>query len=247
MAESKNKYPKPPIQEAVCEIHFEIPQPLTRDRLEQLKPVWAAEYPDQKLIEEKGLNLQLSPEGIKQEEQSLGFRLICRRSDGARLVQLNRNTLVVNQLRPYPGWDEAFRELILKEVHAFVGAVGSRKFHRVGLRYINKIDIPEQSVSWEMWLNLNLPTPAIAGCKTEAFQLQTRNRLNDGCQLTVNTVSLPPTAVPPASPVIFDFDVIWQAEPIEITALADLLERVHTPLGLAFEGYLTDKTRELFK
>jgi uncharacterized protein (TIGR04255 family) len=246
MAESTIKYPKPPIQEAVCEVHFEIPQPFTKERLEELKPVWATDYPDQKLVEEKNVELKLTPEGIKHSEQTLGHRLICRAADGKRLVQLNQSTLVVNQLRPYPGWRESFRDLILKQVNVFVKSAGTHKIRRIELRYIDKIDIPEHPVTWEKWLKLNLPTPAITGCATEGFQMQVRNKLSDDCRLTINFVSLPVTGTPPVSPVIFDFHVVWHGQPIELAALASTLETVHTPLGLAFEGYLTDNTRKLF-
>lgn len=246
MAESKIKYPNPPIQEAVCEVHFDTPQPFIKERLEQLKPVWAADYPDQKVVEEKNVELKVTPEGIKHKVQPLGHRLICRATDGKRLVQLTRNMLVVNQLKPYPGWHEAFRDLILQQVNVFVKNVGAHKVRRIGLRYIDKIDVPEHPVTWENWFKLNLPTPAVTGCKTEGFQIQLRNRLCDDCHLTMNFVTMPVKGTPPVSPVIFDFDVVWQGQPVEVAALAEILEKLHDPLGLAFEGYLTDKARGLF-
>src|SRR4051794_36488673 len=113
MPRSKFKYPNPPIQEAICEIHFSVQEPLPQEQLEQLKEVWAAEYPNQKLAEENSLKVEVGPERVQVDHNPMGHRLVCRSEDGTRLVQLSGRFLAVNQLRPYPGWEEGFRDAII--------------------------------------------------------------------------------------------------------------------------------------
>jgi uncharacterized protein (TIGR04255 family) len=96
MPNDKPKYTNPPIQEAVFEVHFAIDQPLSKETLEKLQPVWQKSYPVQKIVEEKNLNLRLDPDGVKTDQQILGHRLVCRSNDGKRLVQLSSSFLAVN-------------------------------------------------------------------------------------------------------------------------------------------------------
>jgi len=52
MAADQRKYPNPPIQEAICEVHFALEQPLSSDKIEQLKARLNADYPTQPISEE---------------------------------------------------------------------------------------------------------------------------------------------------------------------------------------------------
>ena len=62
MAEKKTNYPNPPIQETICEVHFDLGEPLALQRIELLKDVWSGGYPEQKVVQEKSVNFYLSPE-----------------------------------------------------------------------------------------------------------------------------------------------------------------------------------------
>jgi uncharacterized protein (TIGR04255 family) len=245
MPNDKPKYTNPPIQEAVFEVHFAIDQPLSKETLEILQPVWQESYPVQKIVEEKNLNLRLDPDGIKTDQQILGHRLVCRSDDGKRLVQLSSSFLAVNQLKPYPGWDESFRETIVQRVNEFQKTVGPLSLRQVALRYINKIDIPEAPLVWEKWFQFSLPLPKLAGAEPPNFQMQFNLGIADECRLSVNAVALPQTQ-PKTSSIILDIGVAWTGTPIEPSKLNEYMEKVHRPHRLAFEGYLNDNLRSLF-
>jgi uncharacterized protein (TIGR04255 family) len=244
MAAEKRKYLNPPIQEAICEVHFAIQQPLPRERIEQLQNRWKANYPNQTINEEKNVHLQMGAEGVRVDENKLGHRLICRSSDGTRLVQLSGRFVAINQLQPYPGWEENFRETILSRVADVEAELGSMPIGRTGLRYINRIEIPENPVMWEKWFNFALPFPRLEKSLLANFQMHFEQVLPEQQKLLVNCVSVPQTGE--ASSVILDLDVVWEGEPIKSTSLSDLLESVHHPHRLAFEAYITDKLRERF-
>src|SRR6267378_4290124 len=129
MGPERRKYPNPPIQEAICELHFALETALPLNRIEQLKARWADEYPNQTINEEKNVHLQMGAEGVRIDENMLGKRLICRTNDGTRLVQLSGRFIAINQLRPYPGWEEAYRDTILarlSDVESELGAMPIR-------------------------------------------------------------------------------------------------------------------------
>jgi uncharacterized protein (TIGR04255 family) len=240
------KYPNPPIQEAICEIHFDLPQPLAKVQLESLMPSWSTDYPDQSFIEERGITIQVGANGVQTTDRDdLGHRLICKSFDGKRLVQVSGQFLAVNQLRPYPGWEEGFRDAISNRAAELQTALGNMAFRRIGLRYINRIDIPEVPLFWKTWFNFDLPSPALEGSIPRQFQMQFNSTLPRECRLTINLVLLPPIEAGKSS-VILDLDVIWEGARKDFSDLASLLERVHQPHRLAFEAYLNEKTRKLF-
>ena len=249
MSTDKPKYSNPPIQEAVFEVHFVSAQPLAKESLKLLQPVWQAAYPDQKLVEEKNINVRLDPDGIKTEDQILGHRFVCRSSDGTRLVQLSGSFLAVNQLKPYLGWNESFREIIIQRAAEFQKTLGPLPFHQVALRYINRIDIPETPLVWEKWFQFNLPVPKLEGAEPPNFQMQFNSKIADGCQLNVNAVALPqaqPGAQSGISSIILDIGVTWTGTPVEPEKMSEYMEKVHRPHRLAFESYLNDNLRKLF-
>ncbi|MCE9608960.1 MAG: TIGR04255 family protein [Chthoniobacter sp.] len=244
MPRSNFKYAKPPIQEAICEIHFNVDEALSSERIEHLKEVWAAEYPDQKLNEEKGVKVEVGADGVRVVEDKMGHRLVCRSNDACRLVQLSGRFLAVNQLKPYPGWEEGFRDTITARAGEVQTRFGPFEIVRVGLRYINKIDVPQIPFAWEDWFNFRLPVPELKGAVRGPFQMRFEQQLKGSCNLIVNCVSLP--SVGDCTPVILDLDVVWIGKPASAAKLSKLLETVHAPHRLAFEAYLTDKLREEF-
>jgi uncharacterized protein (TIGR04255 family) len=243
--ETQPKYLNPPIQETICEVHFNLANPLTLKNIESLKDIWSKEYPEQKIVQERNVEFHISPEGIQTQEGDLGHRLICKSADGKRLVQLSGFFYAANQLRPYPGWDASFRDTILRRSKDVQEKIGPLDFKRVGLRYINRIDVPQVPLVWEEWFQLKLPVPKLAGSTEGEFQMQFHRTLPaDRRFITkVATLASPDGKV---SPVILDLDLIWEGRSKELTELGSILEQVHGPHRLVFEGYLSDKIRKLF-
>lgn len=245
MVETNTKYPNPPIQEAICEVHFDLGEPLSVQRIELLKQVWSAEYPEQKVVQERQVNFHISPEGIQTQEGNLGHRLICKTSDGKRLVQLSGVFFAANQLRPYLGWEVVFRDTILRRWEDLQKTIGPLKFKRVGLRYINRMDVPHVPLIWEEWFQLSLPVPELPGSRRREFQMQFHQQLPESRRFIINLANLP-SPDGKVSPVILDLDLIWEGLPREPEELPSVLEHVHGPHRLAFEAYLRDKVRKLF-
>jgi uncharacterized protein (TIGR04255 family) len=150
----------------------------------------------------------------------------------------------VNQLNPYPGWEEGFRDTIIARFRELDSVIEPLPVGRIGLRYINKIDVPEVPLVWENWFNFSLPLPKIEDAALNGFQMHFEQRLRESRQLIVNCVALVPAGA--ATTVILDLDVVWQGGPVESSMIREILERVHAPHRLAFESYITDKLRKEF-
>jgi uncharacterized protein (TIGR04255 family) len=240
------RYGRPPIQEALCEVHFDGP-PLKLLDLQKLIPVWSAELSgEQRVIEEKNVNFNLGPNGIQFQEDKQGHRLICRSPDNMNLVQASGAFIVVNRLAPYPGWNEFFAATIMRRVAELQGALGERKIRRIGLRYINRIEVPQVPFVWSDWFAPSLTFPDHLRSGPSTFQAQLHKVLEAEIRLIINLSAVTPATPEGKTPVFIDLDVIWEGAPIEVTRIRDQLDRVHSPHRLAFEGYLTDKVRNLF-
>lgn len=241
----QTKYPNPPILEALCEIHFDrsLGDESVRSKLQEK---WSKDYPDQRLIDEQNVEFQLGPDGVNVAQQPLGKRLIARSADGLNLAQLTANFLVVNRLRPYPGWNEFFLRNILERAADVSATVSGVHIRRLGLRYINRIVIPQHPFVWEDWFQTSLPIPDKIPSESMQFQLEFHRRIGGEERMVTKLVTADPSA-PGTTSIILDLDVIWEGKAVvSMDHLAEMLERVHRPHRLAFESYLTDKVRSLF-
>jgi len=240
----RGKYQKPPIQEAVCEIHFKLTQPLDKGALARMQAPWRVEYPEQAIVAERLLELHLTLDKLDSSEKETGHKLIARSTDGKNLVQLGPAFMAVNRLAPYIGWDESFRETILQRFREVHSLFQFEKIQRIGLRYINRIDFPERPLRWKKWLAVSLPTPSTLEQVGGDFQCHYRNVLGGNllCHINLGTFPSPNDSV---TSLILDIDVTAH-EDVPAEALAEGLERVHRPHRELFEGYLLDKTRDLF-
>lgn len=241
----KVKYARPPIQEAICEVHFVSRNPLDQAQLGRIKPLWQTEYPNQQMVTQQTVELRLSVEKVDTQSRQVGHKLITRSEDGKNLAQLGSKFMAVNRLNPYLGWEESFRGTIESRVREVVQVYGFDRIERIGLRYINKIDFPENPLRWSDWLAIALPVPGTLGQAGGSFQFHFEQTLAPNIQGIINFLSLP---APPGSgtSVILDIDVIWGGDE-PCGQVCAVLDTVHKPHHDLFESYLLDRTRELFQ
>jgi uncharacterized protein (TIGR04255 family) len=94
-----------------------------------------------KLLE---VGVEAGPEGVRQSVKTTE-RMQFLQEDEAALVQVARDMLVVNHLKPYPTWSE-FLPLIRLGLEAYQQAAKPKGLLRVGLRYINRVEFPGSNV-----------------------------------------------------------------------------------------------------
>ncbi len=238
------KYPNPPIQEAICEIHFALPAPLGQEAISRIQPRWRHLYPAQEIVAERTVQFHLSVDRMQTDSRETGHKLIARSEDKQKLAQLGPAFLVVNRLRRYVGWEEEFRDTILERFGEVQAEYGIHSVQRIGLRYINKIDLPEATPRWGDWFKIPLPVPSHLGVQGGVFQTHFRQSLTEEteCILNFGTLAPPPQNL---APVMLDIDVVWRGQ-ITASEVASKLEAVHDPHRELFEAYLLDSTRKLF-
>lgn len=223
-------------------MHFILPKALSKEEIGGMASSWKKDYPQQQIVEEKALRLEITLGKSMTSEEILGHKLLARSDDGKDIVQLGAALLAVNRLPPYAGWEETFRSVILKR---FEEAFSTFKFigiSRLNLRYINRIELPESPLVWKHWFTTAPPIPTMLPGEPQFFQSQTQLPLTDGLVATINFSTLPQT---PKPIVMLDIDVVWQRK-MSIEELPSALDKVHLPHNVIFESYLTDSLRAVF-
>jgi uncharacterized protein (TIGR04255 family) len=151
-------YSKAPIIEAVVEFRFATP--LGSGPYKKLCDVFRKKYPsaiDQQVVAVQ-VNMDTGLPELKNSRPSL--RLTTADQSEILVIQLDR--IAWSRLPPYDGWN-AFMGRIEPELRLMVKLVGETRFARLGLRFINRIDVPpspDGTLRYEDYISINLPLPS---------------------------------------------------------------------------------------
>jgi uncharacterized protein (TIGR04255 family) len=167
--------------------------------------------------------------------------------DQTQIMILWPSLFVFSQLAPYPGWD-AFFERFSRDWTLWKKVVGYRKISRVGVRYINRIDIPiiGNITHYEEVLKIYPEIPDELG-PVLAYGIQTQLPYPEiNGRITINSASVPSPLLNTSS-FVFDQDIYTEINiPQTDDGLYKLLNQIHVKKNAVFEACITDRARELF-
>jgi len=238
------KYANPPLIEAVCEFRLtpDTPWDLTIPGLfyEKVKDTFAQR--EQRMVQE--VELTQGPQGFQQQIRT-SERIVLFTQDKKMFVQLGPRLLVVNVLRPYPTW-QGFKPQIQMAWEGLQDILEVRGLQRIGLRYINRIELPAQSVELAQYFEFypfvgsRLPQNMmsfIAGGEFPYAEGRDRCRV----QLT------PAPDADEKSAFMLDIDYfLARPRAVEVSGALDWVEEAHSRVEEVFEGCIADPLREIF-
>jgi uncharacterized protein (TIGR04255 family) len=196
--------------------------------------------------------VNLSPDGntagTAVESQTEGFRRAS--TDQQEITLLMPGSLIVSQLAPYPGWDTFFGRF-QRDWLSWKEAVSYNKVSRVGIRYINRIDIPATDspiIMQEEYINVGVQAPDSLG-PTIAYASQAVFGLPAiQSKLVVNTAVVLPPPIPGYASFLIDLDLgREEGVPQRDDMIFALLGQMRTEKNRIFEDCITDKARDLFQ
>lgn len=240
------RYKNPPILEALCELWFEpsVPWDLTIPGLvyERVR----GDFPKRRQVRAFETSVSASPEGVEQQVRTTD-RMQFLREDERVLIQVGPDLLAINHLKPYPTWQE-FLPLVQRGFDAYCESANPKGIRRIGLRYINRIEIPGLGIEMEDYflfypfVGPNLPQehgPFIVGIQIP------HESSRDVLRLQLANAS---TEMPDVIPVMLDLDY-FLAKPGEVAlaAVSEWLEIAHNHVEEAFEACITDLLRQMFE
>jgi len=239
------KYAKPPIVEAVCEFRLtpETRWDLTVPGLlyERLKGSFPQK--EQRMIQE--MELTQGPEGLHQQIRT-SERIIFFTEDKKMLVQVGPRLLAINVLKLYPHW-EGFKPRIEMAWKSLQAAIEVQGLERIGLRYINHIELPAQGgelaeyFEFYPFVGQRLPQQMVSFLAGVEFSYADDR---DHCRVQFTRIP----ASGGRSLFMLDIDY-FLARPGAVKPAEALawVEEAHSRVEEVFEGCITDKLREMFE
>jgi uncharacterized protein (TIGR04255 family) len=219
-------YKNPPLIEAVCEFKFQPPAS------------WNPAVPD--LIYEKvqgQFPQRETMSGLSGEEPVPSAKAKFRRADGSALLQVSPKLLAINQLRPYAAWPQ-FKQTILEAYAIYRELARPAGLARLGLRYINQIEIPETKIEIGRYLR---------GCPEGYHKLFLSTEFPFAAERENLAMILAHVPHDEGEFLRFYLDLDYGAFPTATEEIAAVLERAHDRIEQIFETTLTDETRRLFR
>lgn len=238
-------YQNSPISEVVCEFQFgqDTSWDLTIPGLlyEKVQEI----FPKRSQATSISMDILINQENVGQR---IGSAPIMRFStaDDHFLMQVGAYLLSVNHLKPYSSW-QTFLPLIEKSFSAYRAVATPKSIHRLGLRYVNIIEISKQNLTlddyFEFLPSIGSHLPAITGPFLLGVQFPFENT-RDVAKVQLSSLSGIGTST---TSILLDIDYfLAQPEVIEPDISISWFNNAHTHVEEIFEACITDSLRDLF-
>ncbi len=239
-------YKRPPITEAVIDVVVE--GQASEGLVEKASDALRSRYPGvQKLVAQQWTvtagpgagpaHLTVHPASFRRATQ-----------DQTEIVIVAPNRVSVAQLPDYPGW-ETFSERFRRDWTTIKKVLGYRKIIRLGVRYINRIDVPlndNGSFNIDDYLAIAVQAP-VELHPFYAYGLQAQFGLPSIDGAIVINSGVIPSPVPRHESLLLDLDLFREHDlPQRDEELFALLDSFRVEKNRVFELAITPKARELF-
>jgi uncharacterized protein (TIGR04255 family) len=238
-------YPNAPIVEAIFDVKVSNTIIVNPSTFEQFAKLELKEFP----ISNKRQNVNVridntqGPGQIGKTTNLLGY--IFSNIQGNRKVQFRLDGYSFNMLRPYSNWED-FSKSAFNHLQKYISVAKPLAITRIGLRYINRIDLPSENQAFKNYIKYLPTVPAELPNKFEKYFLQMQIPSDDGLSKAVISQTFQPDQNG-RIPFIIDIDVFQEDR---IKASDSLIERFNNLRNLKnkiFEDLVTDDCKQLFK
>ena len=239
-------YKNPPLAEALCEFQFipNVPWDLTIPGLiyGRIKD----RFPRRK--QQAGLGIQLRPteKGVEHKIEPAPPRVQFLNQGETALVQLAPDLLVVNQLKPYPGWIK-FKSLIIDTFNVYREIANPKGIKRIGLRYINIFEFTSKNLRLDEYFNYYPFIPETMPKALSSFLVRSEFPYSDEKEVLILQLASIIPRDPDLSSLVLDLDYAMIApEYISLDDIEGWVEKAHYEIERTFETAINDKARDLF-
>ena len=244
----ERRYRKPPVVEVLCEIYFAEStwdDTIPGSFFERVRK----DFPNKRQREVQKAQVAFGPSEATVGVQHLPPWMQFVSKDGDRMVQIAENLLVVNQLRPYPHF-EKWESVVHQVVEIYRELAQPAKLARLGLRYINRVVIPDARVKMEDFFTIYPNLPSALGDTHGSFLVRVEVSRSEQRHTVLITFGTDPHHQPAKDEHVFMldlYDICQLDEPLDDVDLKNEIEHAHTNVVMGFEDSITDRLRTLFE
>lgn len=244
----RKKYKNPPVQEALCEIFFSgsaWDNTIPGSFYEGIKK----DFPNKAQLKQFGVELNIAEKERVAKFHDNEDRIQFRKPDGSQIVQLAKDMLVVNQLQPYPHF-EAWLPVVKSKLDLYLRLATPKMITKIGVRYINRIDIPKAEIRLEDYFNIYPQLPQGLGEKHGSFMMRLELPPKHFSHQLVITFATAPSKQPESMAFALDLYNIF-SNSLSVERGAELVTQIanegHENIELAFENSIKENLRLLFQ
>jgi uncharacterized protein (TIGR04255 family) len=243
-------YAHAPIVEAVIELQCDLPANTTIADLSRICDAIKADYPKKAEIQESTLEVQAGPPpSTNSAQRHVGYKLDSQ--DDKQIVQIRMlasgtsGSFAFSRLAPYDRW-ETFRA----EGYRLWGKyrdLFNPRIKRVGVRYINRIDIPSSGSGGVNLDDYFLAAPRIPAALPQlmtGYFMRLQVPMNDGVLLVLTQSEAAPPD-PSFVSSLLDIDVSVQDENLDEASAWTRIDGLRDDKNMVFEACITNTVREL--
>lgn len=242
MTNSK-KYLNPPLVEAVFELFY---------RSDEWSPVIPGLFYNEVKNEFPVINNNFGGFGIQFDPSGLmlggaNSELIQYRSaQNDKILQLSRNFLTVNKLPVYENWD-SYKIMIKSTLGAFKKTINKFEINRIGLRFINKIDIGESHSlkNFKKYFDVYPIIPQNINKELSSIQLSFETHLIKDTEILAVSLSTMKPELKYVSPVLFQL-YLTRIKDLSGINVEDWIDNAHTVLKETFENSIKKQAKTEF-
>ncbi len=237
-------YDRPPIVEAV--IDFKFDETLSDRELERLRDRFKGDFPT--VEEKRNITVHVQPGRVDTNSALAGYKMTAQ--NAADLVLVNSDSFGSVRLAPYERW-ENLRANAERNFEIFTKVVGRKKIVRIGVRFINRIDIPHAQMQGRPLLNfikvgVSLPLE-VTEIITDSSVAVSGIEVLTGAKVTIRSGLVPSPLIDYMS-ISLDIDVFWDSNiPGRIDEIWNKTESLRNAKNAVFENCVTDEIRGLFR
>ena len=241
-------YTQPPVTEAVFEVKFE--KSITADQVEKLARKLKINHPHEQTINDIQLAIEQNKNSLnlnsKINTTNKGYWLASE--DQLDKVMISTSSIAIARLAPYTGWESLYDSFVKlwKKCKKNLGTVS---ISRLGVRYINRIDIPlyeDVKIDLDDYLEFAPKTPKFSEHPINDYLLRVTQNLDDNWRVNISSRAFPSPLISNTS-LLLDIDLYTMiGTPLADETLFELISSARYLKNSIFEKCITAKTRELF-
>ncbi|WP_263458901.1 TIGR04255 family protein [Bathymodiolus japonicus methanotrophic gill symbiont] len=240
-------YLRPPITEAVIEVR--VNHTLKEENVNKIVKKLQSIYPNKSTVNNLSINITPQPEGGDQlnvNSRPEAYHLVS--DDQINIAIVSSNSLAVSQLAPYQGW-EAIHKNFVEAWKIWKRVSSSHPISRIGVRYINRIDIPlqdEKKIDLEEYLTFNPQVPILSDLPMVAYLMQITQPIDSLWSVNITSKGIQSPLVNNLS-LLLDVDV-FRTKDILLSdeGLWEAINEARSIKNDIFDKCITQKTKELF-
>lgn len=236
-------FSKAPITEALFEVRVKLPETVTTHSLREMYTSISEKYQDGSAIYSISAEIMIE-QAAQIEREHIGYRF--ESTDKKTIVQSRKDLFAFHRLFPYENWD-SFISSGRHLWELYCANTQPIEITRLGLRYINRIDIPDANVDLKDYFRT---TPEVSGSMPQllnGYYMQLVIPYPDyEATLVLNQFLVPPPH-PNITSIVLDIDVFHESSNEPDDTMWERFARLRQLKNDVFLASLTPKAQEMLR